>query len=208
MNGFLGGSRSFISTLSLNMYTDQINRIFKLLKMTERLKYEMRHSWLSNGTQESVADHTWQMALLAILTYEHLEHRVDLEKALKMIIIHDIVEAEAGDVPIFETGKRKEEKPALERKAISRIREILAPDQSADEIFNLWYEFEEGNSVEAKFARAMDNLEVQIQHNLATFDTWEEIEFPYVYTKMDKHCCHDGFLKDLCNAVIVDFRTF
>ena len=80
--------------------------ILNILKLAEKLKFELRHSWLSNGRQESVAEHTWQMSLMAVLVYRHLEKPVNLEHTLKMIIVHDLVEAEAGDIPFFETGLR------------------------------------------------------------------------------------------------------
>jgi putative hydrolase of HD superfamily len=177
-----------------------IEAILNVLKLAERLKFELRHSWLSNGRQESVAEHSWQMALMAILAYRSLEHPIDLEKTLKMIIIHDLVEAEAGDVPFFETGLRKEAKSALEREAIENIRRML-DDETGDEFYNLWHEFEEGETIDAKFVKSLDNLEVQIQHNFADLNTWEEIEYDLVYTKMDNHCQHDALLRSLCNAV-------
>ena len=86
---------------------DDIQRILAVLKLAERLKSELRHSWLSSGRRESVAEHTWQMALMAVLMHRHLEHPVDLERTLAMITVHDLVEAIAGDVPFFETGERK-----------------------------------------------------------------------------------------------------
>ena len=67
--------------------------ILELLKLAERLKFELRHSWLSNGRQESVAEHTWQLALMAFLVHRHLEKPVVLEHVLKLILIHDLVEA-------------------------------------------------------------------------------------------------------------------
>jgi putative hydrolases of HD superfamily len=178
----------------------QINAILNFLKLSERLKLELRHSWLSSGRQESVAEHTWQMALMAILIYRHLEHEINLEKALKMIVIHDIVEAETGDIPFFETGVRKTAKSSLEHAAIENIRNNL-DDETGSEVYNLWQEFESLETEEARFVKALDNLEVQIQHNFADLDTWEEVEYGLVYTKMDKYCQHDTFLKALCNSV-------
>ncbi len=64
-----------------------------------------------------------------------------------------------------------------------------------------WLEFEKGTSPDAKFARALDNLEVQLQHSLASLDTWKPIEHELVYTKMDKRCGHDDFLVALCAAI-------
>lgn len=183
-----------------------IKAILNVLKLAERLKFELRHSWLSNGRRESVAEHSWQMALMAVLVYKSLEHPIDLEKALKMIIIHDLVEAEAGDVPFFETGPRQETKSVLECKAIENIRQML-DDEIGDEIYKLWHEFEAGKTTEARFVKALDNLEVQIQHNFADLSTWEEIEYDLVYTKMDQHCQHDVFLQSLCNAVKREAET-
>lgn len=176
------------------------NTIMNMLKLSERLKCELRHSWLSNGRRESVAEHSWQMALMAVLVHHHLEHKVNLERTLKMIIVHDLIEAETGDVPFFETGGRQEAKPALEQAAIEKIRAIL-DNETGQEIYDLWQEFEAGQTNEAKLAKALDNLEVQIQHNFADLSTWEEVEYDLVYTKMDQHCRHDSFLQALCETV-------
>lgn len=177
-----------------------INDIIQSMTLSEKLKRELRHSWLSDGRRESVAEHTWNMCLLAMLCHSHLEHQVDLEKVLKMALIHDLVEAEAGDIPFFENSTRKDLKQATEMEAMRKISKIL-PIPMSNEISNLWNEFEECSSLEAKFVKALDNLEVQIQHNLADFSTWEPIEYALVYTKMDKHCAHDKFIRNLCNTV-------
>lgn len=177
-----------------------IHSTLKLIRLAERLKFELRHSWLSNGRRESVAEHTWQMALMAVLIHKYLSQPVDLEKTLKMILIHDLIEAEAGDIPFFEKSARKDAKQKMEQQAIENIKTTLS-SETGDEIYGLWYEFEEAKTAEARFARALDNLEVQIQHNLAQFETWEEIEYDLVYNKMDKYCEYDPFLKELCNKI-------
>ena len=174
--------------------------ILNILKLAEKLKFELRHSWLSNGRQESVAEHTWQMSLMAVLVYRHLEKPVNLEHTLKMIIVHDLVEAEAGDIPFFETGLRKEQKYQREQDAIEKIRKMI-DIQTGQEIYNLFQEFELAQTLEAKLAKALDNLEVQIQHNHSDFSSWEEIEYDLVYTKMDGPCSHDSFLRELSNEV-------
>ena len=182
------------------MIQEQIDTILNFLKLSERLKFELRHSWLSNGRQESVAEHSWQMALMAVLLHRHLEHAVDLEHTLKMVLVHDLVEALAGDVPFFETGYRKAAKAARERAAIDEIRRML-DEITGEEVYRLWHDFEDAATPEARFARALDNLEVQVQHNLADLDTWEAIEYDLVYTKMDAACRHDAFLHAFCEAV-------
>lgn len=180
------------------IYAEKVEEILRFVHLSERLKLELRHSWLSDGRQESVAEHSWHMALLACLLHSYLDQPVDLGKTLKMVLIHDLVEAEVGDVPFFDVGERKKNKKRLEDEAIEKIRGMLSYGQ---EIYDLWHEFEQGATLEAKFAKALDNLEVQIQHNLASMTTWEEIEYPLVFNKMDKHCAYDSFLKMFCDAV-------
>jgi putative hydrolase of HD superfamily len=175
-------------------------KILEFLALAERLKTELRHSWLSSGRQESVAEHSFQMALMALVVHPHLAQPVDLGKALRMILVHDLVEAEAGDVPFFDQSVRREQKPARERAAIDHIRDRLGAPLG-QEFHDLWHEFEDKATAEAKLAGALDNLEVQIQHNLASLESWTPIEYDLVYTKMDAHCAYDPFLEALCQAV-------
>lgn len=177
-----------------------VRTILDFLAFSERLKCELRHCWLSNGRQESVADHTWHMALMAVLAHRELDEPVDIGRTLKMILIHDLVEAETGDVPFFERGPRRAQKAARERAAIERMRDWLG-DPSGEELFELWHDFEAKETPEARFASALDHLEVQIQHNLADLETWAPIEYDLVYTKMDRSCAYDRFLARLCEAV-------
>jgi len=182
------------------MHMSEAHTILDFMTLAERLKCELRHSWLSNGRQESVAEHCWQMALMAMLMHGNLEHPVDLGKTLKMILTHDLVEAEVGDVPFFERSERKTNKAAREREAIEVIRSKLG-GEAGQEIHDLWHEYEAKQTPEAKFAGALDHLEVQIQHNLADIETWTPIEYDLVYTKMDQACAHDAFIAALCQAV-------
>jgi putative hydrolase of HD superfamily len=169
----------------------------------ERLKVELRHSWLSDGSQESVAEHSWLMAMLALLTHNELEHPVDIHRTLEMVIVHDLIEALCGDVPYTADASTRRLKADRERSAMTSIRESL-PAHVGDRIFGLWREYEDRRTREARFAKALDNLEVQMQHNLADLRTWDDVEYDLVYTKMDPHCAHDSFLRDLCAAVKSD----
>ncbi|MEI2664178.1 HD domain-containing protein [Rossellomorea sp. LJF3] len=174
----------------------ELVNILELVKLGEKLKSEMRHSWLSNGRQESVAEHTWRVSLMAMLMEPYLTEKVDSEKLLKMIIIHDLVEAEAGDIPAFDTMKDsavKEQKELNERKSIERIRDML-DDPLGKEFYELWHEFEEKETYEAKVANALDKLEAQIQHNEADISTWIDVEHRMSFM-MDKHVEFDGALQ-------------
>ncbi|MFC7785353.1 MULTISPECIES: HD domain-containing protein [unclassified Rossellomorea] len=170
--------------------------ILDLIKLGEKLKSEMRHSWLSNGRQESVAEHTWRVSLMAMLIEPYLTQKVDSAKLLKMIIIHDLVEAEAGDIPAFDTMNdriAKEQKAINERKSIEKIKEMLG-NALGNELYTLWFEFEEKTTYEAKVANALDKLEAQIQHNEADLSTWLDIEHKMSFM-MDNHVGFDQTLQ-------------
>ncbi|MFD2637980.1 HD domain-containing protein [Piscibacillus salipiscarius] len=162
---------------------EKFKQMMEVIHLSEKLKYELRHSWLSNGRQESVAEHTWRLSLMAMLVGPHLEREVDTLKLLKMTIIHDLVEAEAGDIPAFDTQndqQAKELKEQNEEQAILNIRELVSGEQGA-EWYHLWHEFEAKETYEAKVANALDKLEAQIQHNEADIDTWLPIEYDMSY---------------------------
>ena len=175
-------------------------RIVDVLSLAENLKTEMRHSWLSNGRQESVAEHTWMMSVAAVLMAPHLQHPVDLGQTLKLIALHDIAEAITGDIPCFEESARKNTKVADEAEAMETMQRML-PAASGQMLLELWREYEDCETQEAKFARALDKLEVQHQHNLADLQTWTEQEFGLVYTKMDRECAHDTALMTLLAVI-------
>ena len=175
-------------------------KVLGFLPLAERLKRELRHSWLSDGRRESVAEHTWFMALMALLTYRRLEEPVSLDRVLSMAIVHDLAEVEIGDIPYFEASDRMARKAEPELVAIDRIAATLPAPEGAV-VRELWLEFEEGQTPESKFVRALDHLEVQVQHNLADISTWEPVEHALVYTKMDDRCAHDAFLRQLLAGV-------
>ena len=123
----------------------ELKKILLFIGKAEKLKREMRHSWLSNKRQESVAEHTWRMALMALLLKDKLQVDVDIEKVLKMIVIHDLVEIEAGDVSALDVLRNphiKENKVEKEQRAIENIRSELGGNLG-QEIYDLWMEFEE-----------------------------------------------------------------
>ena len=167
---------------------DNIVGILEVIKLGEKLKSEMRHSWLSNGRRESVAEHTWRVSLMAMLIEPYLNQAVDSARLLKMIIVHDLVEAEATDIPAFDTMNNadlKKQKQINEIKAIEKIRDTLQGSLGED-VYNLWMEFEHKETFEAKVANALDKLEAQIQHNEADISTWLEVEHKMSFM-MGKH---------------------
>ena len=181
----------------------EITSILKVLILAERLKFELRHSFTSNGRQESVAEHTWRMSLMFVLIEPLLKQKVDTARLLKMIILHDLVEAEAGDISALEVIRNPEiklKKVEMEKKAIENLRLILK-EINGQEIYDLFFEFEEKETYEAKVANALDKLEVQLQHNHADFSTLEEIEYDMTFM-MDKHVIFDSTLFELKTQIV------
>lgn len=171
-----------------------MNSLFSLLHTAENLKFEMRHSWLSNGDQESVASHCWRMSLMAALLGPRLDRSVDMEKVLTMAIIHDLPEAKVGDLPHFDDLKACQERDKFqsEQSAMSELAE-LAEDKS---LYDLWMEFEQGETYEAKFVRALDKLEMVLQHIEAGVSTWDTKEVALFTDQewLQKYCGFDPYL--------------
>ena len=178
-----------------------MQHILQFIHVAEQLKKEMRHSWLSNGRQESVAEHTWRLTVMAMALEPYLKQPLRMEKLLKMLIIHDLVEVYAGDIPAFEQSKRKEQKHVNEQRAIECLQQLLG-GVAGQELYDLWQEFEARETYEAKVANAIDKLEVQIQHNEASLDTWLPIEHEMTFN-IAKHTEFDDALEQL-RLLVVD----
>jgi putative hydrolases of HD superfamily len=186
----------------------QITSIVKVLTLAERLKFELRHSYTSVGRQESVAEHTWRMSLMAVLIEPLLKQKVDTARLLKMIILHDLVEAEARDISALDVLRNPEikiEKVKKEKQAIENLR-LALNETNGQEIYDLFYEFENKETYESKVANALDKLEVQLQHNHADFSTWEEIEYDMCYM-MDKHVLFDETLFELKRQIELEAES-
>jgi putative hydrolase of HD superfamily len=139
--------------------------ILGALAYFKELKTELRHTWLPNDRRESVAEHSWRMALLAMILIPNLKTRLDSEKILKMVLVHDLSEIEAKDEPTFKHINNKvaaREKHEKEVAAIESIKKIL-PGSVGEEVFNLWHEFEDQKTTEAKFVKFLDKAEAREQ---------------------------------------------
>ena len=154
------------------------------IKEIDKLKYIQRKTKLFNSERcENDAEHSWHLAMMAIVLAEHSNQQIDLLKVLKMVLIHDIVEIDAGDIFLYDTTKSHSNTEA-EFIAAKRIFGLLPIDQ-AEEFIAIWEEFEEGMTDEAKFAKSMDRFEPLLQNTSNNGGTWEEFNVPYhmVYDK-------------------------
>jgi putative hydrolase of HD superfamily len=136
--------------------------ILAFLKQAERLKATPRSGWTSTGEPETVAAHTWRLCLMALVLNEHFPE-VNLDRVIRMLIVHDLGEAIHGDIPApaqVATGSK-----AIEERR--DLVELLTPlPQSGQEvILSLWDEYEACDTPEAKLAKGLDKLETILQHN-------------------------------------------
>ncbi|WP_428740360.1 HD domain-containing protein [Tenacibaculum sp.] len=145
----------------------------QFIKEIDKLKYIQRKTKLFNSNRcENDAEHSWHLAIMVMVLAEHSNTKIDILKVLKMVLIHDIVEIDSGDVFIFDTLK-EHVNTKEELKAAKRIFGIL-PENQAEEFINLWLEFEEGITEEARFAKAMDRFEPILQNTSNNGGTWKE----------------------------------
>ena len=166
------------------METTNLSKQLEFIKEVDKLKYILRRTKLFNSDRnENDAEHSWHLSLMALVLVEHANFPVDLLKVIKMLLIHDIVEIDAGDTFIYDTQK-SHDNTEEERAAAERIFGLL-PDAQARELIAIWEEFEEGQTPEAKFARAMDRLEPLLQNTSNNGGTWNEFGVTYerVYAK-------------------------
>ena len=158
---------------------DYINFLNKI----EKLKCNTRHSWTSSGRRESVAEHSWRLSVMAMLCADEYPE-IDINKVIKMCLIHDFGEAVTGDIPAFVKTETDE---AEEEKALQNILSML-PDDYKNELTELFSEMNELKTDEAKLFKALDNLEAVISHNEADISTWLPREYEENLTYGEQNC--------------------
>jgi putative hydrolase of HD superfamily len=140
------------------MIDERLAQQLAFIVEVDKLKTILRQtSLIDNSRRENDAEHTWHLCLMAVLLQEYANGPIDLLKALKMLIVHDIVEIDAGDTFAYDTAGHAD-KAEREQRAADRLFGLLPADQGA-ELKALWYEFEEQQTPEAKFALAIDRLQ-------------------------------------------------
>lgn len=166
------------------MQTDNLLKQVSFIKEIDKLKYIQRKTKLFNSDRnENDAEHSWHLAMMTIVLASHSDKPIDVLKVLKMVLIHDIVEIDAGDTFIYDTVKNHTNSEQ-ELMAAKRIFGLL-PQEQADEFIAIWQEFEGGITDEAKFAKSMDRFEPLLQNTSNNGGTWKEFNVPYqkVYDK-------------------------
>lgn len=167
------------------MQSENLSKQIEFIKEIDKLKYIQRKTRLFNSDRnENDAEHSWHLAVMALVLAEHSNEKIDLLKVLKMVLIHDIVEIDAGDTFLYDTKKNHSNSEA-ELIAAKRIFGML-PEAQAEEFLAVWEEFEAGETKEAKFAHSLDRLEPVMQNDSNKGGTWAEHDVPHetVVTKV------------------------
>ncbi|KIO78578.1 phosphohydrolase [Pedobacter lusitanus] len=160
------------------MNSDKLLQQVAFIHEIDKLKYIQRKTRLFNSDRrENDAEHSWHLALMALTLAEHANEPVDTLKVLKMLLIHDLVEIDSGDVFLYDTIINHDNTVA-ERKAAERIFGLL-PEKQAKEFIAIWEEFETGDTPEARFAHSMDRFEPILQNASNQGGTWTEYNVPY-----------------------------
>lgn len=148
--------------------TARVDAQFAFLAEADRLKSVLRATKTYDGARfENSGEHSWHVALYALVMAEHAAQPVQIDRVLKMMLIHDLVEIDAGDVPIHSPAARNpSDQEAAEQAAAERIFGLLPTDQ-AQEFRSLWDEFEAAETNDAIFAKSIDRVQ-PVLANLAT----------------------------------------
>lgn len=146
--------------------------LLSILSVAERLKCNTRHCFTSTGRKESVAEHSWRISLMAMLLESEFPE-ADMNKVIKMCIIHDLGEAFTGDIPVFlKSENDREHEGNILKDWFSNF-----PEPENKKLNALLDEMERLETKEAKIYKALDNLEAVIQHNESDIKTWLPLEY-------------------------------
>jgi len=157
---------------------EQLQKQVDFIHEIDKIKYIQRKTRLFNSDRtENDAEHSWHLAVMALVLSGHSNETIDLLKVIKMLLIHDLVEIDAGDIFLYDTAT-SHTNTAAELAAAKRIFGLL-PQNQAEELILIWEEFEAGETAESKFARAMDRFEPLLQNRSNKGGTWKEFNVPY-----------------------------
>lgn len=177
----------------------QARELLNLLTVVERLKDTTRHCYTSKGRRESVAEHSWMMTLMVFFMRDEFPE-ADMDKVIRMCIIHDLGEAFTGDIPAFE--KTAEDEKKEEELLYDWVRSL--PKSYAEEMQQLYKEMEERKTLEAKIYKAIDGLEAVIQHNFSDLSTWIPKEYEMNQTYANDRVTFSDYLTVLREEIRKD----
>jgi putative hydrolases of HD superfamily len=170
---------------------ERLRQQLQFILEIDNLKNVLRRSYLiDSGRRENSAEHSWHLAVGAMVLAEHAKEQIDVSKVIRMVLVHDLVEIDAGDTFIYDDAANVG-KAAREQQAANRLFGFLPEDQ-AKSFMALWREFEDRQTSEAKFAFALDRL-MPILHNVFTQGgSWKEHGIRQEQALTKNHAIEDG----------------
>lgn len=152
---------------------ERLQKQMEFILEVDKVKQIVRQTYLTDGSRkENDAEHSWHLALMAVLLKEYANEEVNLEKVIPMVLIHDLVEIDAGDTYAYDCAGLATQRDR-ETKAADRIFGMLPEDQGR-RFRNLWEEFEAYETAEAKFAHVLDNCQPLILNDASGGKSWKE----------------------------------
>jgi putative hydrolase of HD superfamily len=151
---------------------ERLEEQLRFVKEIDRLKTVLRQSPLADASRrENSAEHSWHLAMMALALGEYAPQGTDLNRVLVMVLLHDLVEIDAGDTFLYASDAEQTEAHRAERAAADRIFALLPPDQ-AGALRAVWDEFEDRRTPAARFARALDRLQPMLANYYTGGGTW------------------------------------
>jgi putative hydrolase of HD superfamily len=153
---------------------DRLGRQLEFIAEAGRLRGVQRQTILADpARRENSAEHSWHLTVLALILAEYAPAGTDLARVVAMLALHDLVEVDAGDLSAYAPEADQARQHAAEVAAADRLFGLLPPDQAAS-LRQLWDDFEERGTVEARFARALDRLQPMLENVKVGGGTWRE----------------------------------
>ncbi len=166
--------------------------LLKILNVAEKLKCNTRHCYTSSGRHESVAEHCWRTALMAMLLETEFP-QADMNKVIKMILIHDLGEAFTGDIPCF--NKTSKDKTNESNVLDDWVKTFPEPEQK--QWLELYAEMNALETQEAKIYKALDKMEAVIQHDESDLSTWIPLEYELQFKYGLENVQFSDYMKNL-----------
>lgn len=177
----------------------EVRALLEAMHVAERLKDATRHCYTSGRRHESVAEHSWRMALMAYFLKDEFPE-ADIDKVIKMCLFHDLGEAFTGDIPSFDKTRADEE---TEEALLYRWVDSLPPCYAA-ELRALYEEMDTRQTLEARLYKVIDGLEAVLQHNESPLDTWIPREYDLNLHYAEDRVGFSPYLAELRNALRED----
>jgi putative hydrolases of HD superfamily len=189
---------------------ERLDRQMQFVREIDRLKGVLRQTMLAGpGRRENSAEHSWHLAMMAVTLAEHAPPGTDIGRVTAMLLLHDLVEIDAGDLFVYADAAQQARQEEAERAAADRIFALL-PEGQAGDLRGLWDEFEERRTPEARFARGLDRLQPMLANLTAGGGTWKEhgITADQVLAKValieDGSPALGRYARDLVNGAVED----